>query len=94
MRTQTRDGERRKKGEKEGKGWDGMNKDRKDERKKREKGEGQEDGKRIGKGGRREKRRRKKKQIQCVPPTGEYGAPFPLPDDLRPAHRPWCETRV
>jgi hypothetical protein len=28
MCTQARDGERRKKGEKEGKGWDGMNKER------------------------------------------------------------------
>jgi hypothetical protein len=40
------------------------------------------------------KEKQKKKQIQCVPLTGEYGATLPLPDDLRPAHRPWCEMRV
>jgi hypothetical protein len=96
MIAQTNEGwGRREKGQKKGKGWDGLNKEKKNERKKREKREVQEDGKRIGKGGRREKRRRRKnKQIQCVPPTGEYGAPFPLPDDLRPAHRPRGEMRV
>ncbi|KAJ7728855.1 hypothetical protein B0H14DRAFT_3000548, partial [Mycena olivaceomarginata] len=32
----------------------------------------------------REEKEKEEEQIQCVPPTGEYGAPLPLPDDLRP----------